>query len=168
MNKKQLLRRFAEGTSKDKKDSRKEETPKIEKRRRGRFDSEQVDLQEEGGLVNRRHLRAANSVISRGKSFGATVERLPIVNTNGKHFSRPGSRKPKAVEFEGPIEKLVEKYGIAEAPNHFSLGQWQKYDVNEEGIWDCKTGIRLYPVMSWRDKLYLLIEGVNCGHYRTL
>lgn len=43
--------------------------------------------------------------------------------------------KWRATSFEGPIEKLIEKYGpdLEEVQRHLTLGQSMKYDFTDDG-----------------------------------
>ncbi len=65
--------------------------------------------------------------------LGPTAERLPILSkeeTERRARERPKRRK---YAFEGPIEKLLEKYGDPkEVFNHLSRGQLMKYELDEK------------------------------------
>ncbi|HJP30720.1 MAG TPA: hypothetical protein QGF95_09225 [Candidatus Latescibacteria bacterium] len=69
-----------------------------------------------------------------GGDFSPAAERLPIM-TAAERKSRDKDRpKYHATEFEGPIEKLIEKYGdLAEVQRHLTLGQSMKYDFTDDG-----------------------------------
>jgi hypothetical protein len=66
--------------------------------------------------------------------FASAAERLPIM-TAAERKSRDKDRpKYHATEFEGPIEKLIEKYGdLAEVQRHLTLGQSMKYEFTDDG-----------------------------------
>jgi hypothetical protein len=69
-----------------------------------------------------------------GGQFTPAAERLPIM-TAAERKSRDKDRpKYHATEFEGPIEKLLEKYpDLAEVQRHLTLGQSMKYEFTEDG-----------------------------------
>ncbi len=64
----------------------------------------------------------------------SAAERLPIM-TSEERKSRDRNRpKYNTSEFEGPIEKLIEKYqDLEEVQKHLSLGQSMKYEFTEGG-----------------------------------
>ena len=65
--------------------------------------------------------------------LGPAAERLPILTkeeTERRARERP---KRRTYEFEGPIEKLLKKYGDPkEVFNHMSMGQLMKYTLDEK------------------------------------
>lgn len=65
--------------------------------------------------------------------LGPAAERLPILTKEEqerREKERPVRRK---IQFEGPIEKLIEKYkDPREVFNHLSMGQLMKYELDEE------------------------------------
>ena len=70
-----------------------------------------------------------------GGRFTPAAERLPIM-TSAEREERDKSRpKWRATSFEGPIEKLLEKYGpdLEEVQRHLSLGQSMKYEFTDDG-----------------------------------
>jgi hypothetical protein len=74
------------------------------------------------------------------------AERLPIMTAEERRQRDRSRPKWTQTPFEGPIEKLIEKYGdIAEVRKHLTLGQSMKYESTEDGqvldrdgnlIWD--------------------------------
>lgn len=75
--------------------------------------------------------RRRQSIASR---MDSAAERLPIM-TSEERKSRDRNRpKYNTSEFEGPIEKLIEKYqDLEEVQKHLSLGQSMKYEFTEGG-----------------------------------
>ena len=62
------------------------------------------------------------------------AERLPIMTTEERKARDRDRPKYHATEFEGPIEKLIEKYGdLDEVRRHLTLGQAMKYEFTEDG-----------------------------------
>ena len=65
--------------------------------------------------------------------LGPAAERLPILTKEESEKRERERPKRRTYEFEGPIEKLLEKYGDSkEVFNHMSLGQLMKYELDEE------------------------------------
>lgn len=65
--------------------------------------------------------------------LGPAAERLPILTDEERERRERERPKRRTYEFEGPIEKLLEKYGDSkEVFNHMSLGQLMKYELDEE------------------------------------
>ncbi len=65
---------------------------------------------------------------------GPAAERLPIMTAEQRRQRDKARPKWKQTEFEGPIEKLILKYGdIAEVRKHLTLGQSMKYEFTEDG-----------------------------------
>jgi hypothetical protein len=66
--------------------------------------------------------------------FTPAAERLPIMTAaerEERDKNRPSYQK---TQFEGPIEKLIEKYqDLEEVKKHLSLGQAMKYEFTEDG-----------------------------------
>lgn len=66
--------------------------------------------------------------------FTPAAERLPIMTAaerEERDKNRPNYQK---TQFEGPIEKLIEKYrDLEEVKKHLSLGQAMKYEFTEDG-----------------------------------
>jgi len=64
--------------------------------------------------------------------LGPAAERLPIL-TEEESLRREKERpKRRKIEFEGPIEKLIEKYkDPKEVFKHLSIGQLMKYELDE-------------------------------------
>ena len=97
-----------------------------------------------GDLLEHREQEAAKSEVEKrhdkfrrqqeyASRLGPAAERLPIISK--EESERRGRERPKrrTYEFEGPIEKLIEKYqDPKEVFNHLSLGQLMKYELDEE------------------------------------
>lgn len=65
--------------------------------------------------------------------LGPTSERLPIMSKEQIQKQAKDRAKRRTIQFEGPIEKLLEKYGDPkEVFNHLSHGQLMKYELDEE------------------------------------
>ncbi|MDA0337502.1 MAG: hypothetical protein O2782_20250 [bacterium] len=68
-----------------------------------------------------------------GRSPSA-AERLPIMTAAQRKARDKDRPKYHATEFEGPIEKLIEKYpDMAEVQRHLTLGQSMKYEFTDDG-----------------------------------
>lgn len=66
--------------------------------------------------------------------FTPAAERLPIMTSEEAAERDKGRPKPHATEFEGPIEKLIEKYkDLNEVQRHLTLGQAMKYEFTADG-----------------------------------
>ena len=64
--------------------------------------------------------------------LGPAAERLPIISKEESQRRERDRPKKKSYEFEGPIEKLIEKYkDPKEVFNHMSMGQLMKYELDE-------------------------------------
>lgn len=62
------------------------------------------------------------------------AERLPIMTAAQRKARDKDRPKYHATEFEGPIEKLIDKYqDLEEVKRHLTLGQSMKYDFTEDG-----------------------------------
>ena len=62
------------------------------------------------------------------------AERLPIMTAEERKARDKDRPKYHATEFEGPIEKLIEKYrDLDEVQRHLTLGQAMKYEFTEDG-----------------------------------
>ena len=65
--------------------------------------------------------------------LGPTSERLPIMSAEEIERKQKDRPKRREIKFEGPIEKLIEKYqDPKEVFNHLSIGQLMKYNLDEE------------------------------------
>lgn len=65
--------------------------------------------------------------------LGPAAERLPILTKEESERRERERPKRRTYEFEGPIGKLLEKYGNPkEAFNHMSMGQLMKYELDED------------------------------------
>ena len=66
--------------------------------------------------------------------FTPAAERLPIMTAEERAAHNKNRPKRHQTEFEGPIEKLIEKYqDLAEVQRHLTLGQSMKYEFTEDG-----------------------------------
>ncbi len=66
--------------------------------------------------------------------FTPAAERLPIMTAEERQSRDRDRPKWSQTEFEGPIGKLIEKYGdLAEVRRHLTLGQAMKYEFTEDG-----------------------------------
>ena len=66
--------------------------------------------------------------------FPPAAERLPIMTAEEREERDKLRPKWTQTQFEGPIEKLIEKYGdIRVVKKHLTLGQSMKYDFTEDG-----------------------------------
>ena len=64
--------------------------------------------------------------------LGPAAERLPILSREESERRRKERPKRRRIEFEGPIEKLIEKYvDPKEVFKHLSIGQLMKYELDE-------------------------------------
>ena len=62
------------------------------------------------------------------------AERLPIMTAEERRARDKDRPKYHATEFEGPIDKLIEKYrDLDEVQRHLTLGQAMKYEFTEDG-----------------------------------
>lgn len=66
--------------------------------------------------------------------FTPAAERLPIMTTEEREAHNKGRPKRQQTSFEGPIEKLIEKYqNLKEVQRHLTLGQSMKYEFTSDG-----------------------------------
>ena len=73
------------------------------------------------------------------------AERLPIMTAEERQTRDKGRPKWRATSFEGPIEKLIEKYGdLEEVEKHLTLGQSMKYEFTADGKVLDKDGNAIY------------------------
>ncbi|HCV24754.1 MAG: hypothetical protein CME13_05445 [Gemmatimonadetes bacterium] len=109
---------------------------------------------DEGGMSNvpeelltdseKRHelYRRRQSMASRTES---AAERLPIMTSEERKARDRNRPKYHATEFEGPIEKLIEKYqDLDEVLRHLTLGQSMKYEFTEDGCILDRDGNMIY------------------------
>ena len=76
------------------------------------------------------HYRRKQEFASR---LGPASERLPIRTKEEIEKMKKGRPQRRKISFEGPIEKLIEKYkDPKEVFQHLSIGQLMKYELNEE------------------------------------
>ena len=66
--------------------------------------------------------------------FTPAAERLPIMTAEERETRDRNRPKWSQTQFEGPIEKLIEKYkDLEEVKRHLTLGQSMKYEFTEDG-----------------------------------
>jgi hypothetical protein len=66
--------------------------------------------------------------------FTPAAERLPIMTAEERKARDKDRPKWQQTAFEGPIEKLIEKYGdLEEVKRHLTLGQSMKYEFTDDG-----------------------------------
>ena len=81
----------------------------------------------------RRHEKYRRQQAMAGR-FTPAAERLPIVTAEERATGAKDRPNWNPSGFEGPIEKLIEKYkSLAEVKKHLSLGQAMKYDFTDDG-----------------------------------
>lgn len=69
-----------------------------------------------------------------GGRFTPAAERLPIMSAAEREERDKDRPKWRTTSFEGPIDKLIEKYqDLAEVQRHLTLGQSMKYEFTEDG-----------------------------------
>ena len=69
-----------------------------------------------------------------GGRIEPAAERLPIMTAAERKARDRDRPKYHATEFEGPIEKLIEKYdSLEEVQRHLTLGQSMKYEFTDDG-----------------------------------
>lgn len=77
------------------------------------------------------HYRRRQAMAARTES---AAERLPIMTAAQRKARDKDRPKYHATEFEGPIEKLLEKYDdLLEVQRHLTLGQSMKYEFTDDG-----------------------------------
>ena len=66
--------------------------------------------------------------------FTPAAERLPIMTAEERAAHNKDRPKWQQTSFEGPIEKLIEKYqDLEEVQRHLTLGQSMKYEFTSDG-----------------------------------
>lgn len=66
--------------------------------------------------------------------FTPAAERLPIMTAEERQTRDRDRPKWSQTPFEGPLEKLIEKYrDLEEVKRHLTLGQAMKYEFTEDG-----------------------------------
>ena len=69
-----------------------------------------------------------------GGRFTPAAERLPIMTAEERATHNKDRPKWQQTSFEGPIEKLIEKYqDLEEVRRHLTLGQSMKYEFTSDG-----------------------------------
>ena len=77
--------------------------------------------------------------------FTPAAERLPIMTAEERKERDKDRPKWTSTPFEGPIEKLIEKYGdLEEVKKHLTLGQSMKYEFTGDGKVLDKSGKIIY------------------------
>ena len=80
------------------------------------------------------HFRRQQEFASR---LGPAAERLPILSPEERERREKQKPNRKQLQFEGPIERLIEKYkDPVEVFQHLSLGQLMKYELKEGKIYE--------------------------------
>lgn len=66
--------------------------------------------------------------------FTPAADRLPIMTKEEREAHNKDRPKWQQTQFEGPIEKLIEKYkDLDEVKRHLTLGQSMKYEFTQDG-----------------------------------
>ena len=102
---------------------------------RERADSEALDSVPEEMLTEseKRHEKYRRQQAMAGR-FTPAADRLPIMTAEERKERDKDRPNWNPSGFEGPIEKLIEKYkDLEEVKKHLSLGQSMKYDFTEDG-----------------------------------
>jgi len=109
----------------------------LRKRGSGQLDSEGLGQVPDEMLSEseKRHQNYRRQQASAGR-FAPAAERLPIMTTDER--KERDKNRPKwqgTTSFEGPIEKLIEKYDrdLDEVQRHLTLGQSMKYEFTDDG-----------------------------------
>ena len=93
---------------------------------------EYYDDVEDKDEIEKRHdrFRRQQEYASR---LGPAAERLPIISKEEQERREKERPKRRQIQFEGPIEKLIEKYQDSRVVfDHLSLGQLMKYELEEK------------------------------------
>ena len=112
-------------------DQREREQEKWRKRAEERG-SEYGTGDEDKTEVEKRHdrFRRQQEYASR---LGPAAERLPILTQEERERREKERPKRREIKFEGPIEKLIEKYKDPKVVfDHLSIGQMMKYELDEQ------------------------------------
>ena len=81
----------------------------------------------------KRHAKHRRQQAQAGR-FTPAADRLPIMSKEEREAHNKNRPKWQQTEFEGPIEKLIEKYkDLDEVRKHLTLGQSMKYDSQKTG-----------------------------------
>ena len=107
------------------------EKEKVEWRQRAEEIGAHYENAEEKDELEKRHdkFRRQQEYASR---LGPAAERLPIMTQEERERREKERPNRRRIEFEGPIEKLIEKYkDPKEVFKHLSLGQLMKYELDE-------------------------------------
>lgn len=80
-----------------------------------------------------------------GGRFTPAAERLPIMTADERQERDKDRPKWQQTQFEGPLEKLIEKYqDLEEVKKHLTLGQSMKYEFTEDGKVLDRNGDMIY------------------------
>ena len=86
--------------------------------------------------------------------FTPAAERLPIMTAEERAIHNKDRPKRQQTSFEGPIEKLIEKYqDLKEVQRHLTLGQSMKYEFTSDGRVLDKEGNVIFDGEKIVDKL---------------
>ena len=86
--------------------------------------------------TERRHERYRRRQAEASK-LGPAAERLPIMTPEERERREKLKVNRRVIQFEGPIEKLIEKYKDPEEVfKHLSLGQLMKYELKDGKIYE--------------------------------
>jgi hypothetical protein len=92
----------------------------------------------------KRHAKHRRQQAQAGR-FPPAAERLPIMTKEEREAHNKNRPKWTQTSFEGPIEKLIEKYkDLNEVKKHLSLGQSMKYEFTEDGCVRDQKGNLVY------------------------
>ena len=92
----------------------------------------------------KRHEKYRRQQAMAGK-FTPAADRLPIMTAEERAARDKNRPNWNPSGFEGPIEKLIEKYkDLREVKKHLSLGQSMKYDFTDDGRVLDKNGTVIY------------------------
>ena len=92
----------------------------------------------------KRHAKHRRQQAQAGR-FTPAAERLPIMTKEEREAHNKNRPKWTQTSFEGPIEKLIEKYkDLDEVKRHLTLGQSMKYEFTEDGCVRDQKGNLVY------------------------
>ena len=96
----------------------------------GALDDIPVELRSE---TEKRHEKYRRKQAMAGR-FTPAAERLPIMTSEERQERDKDRPNWRPTSFEGPIEKLIEKYKeLDEVQRHLTLGQSMKYEFTADG-----------------------------------
>tara|TARA_B100000405_G_scaffold154305_1_gene107747 strand:+ start:172 stop:693 length:522 start_codon:yes stop_codon:yes gene_type:complete len=92
----------------------------------------------------KRHAKHRRQQAQAGR-FTPAAERLPIMTKEQREAHNKNRPKWTQTSFEGPIEKLIEKYkDLDEVRRHLTLGQSMKYEFTDDGCVRDQKGNLVY------------------------